>query len=163
MVCLNLKLHGHCGRRLNIVKWPKIICISGDHEYIAGPYEQRNNWQLVTNLTSGQTYEIRVVAKSGNYISPSPPRVVTTTGTAGMYRWILHLQGSFENMFQFWGFLLPYKWGFFSREPNFTIFFQIGGICFSSTLFSRSWILAKINFLRIDRLHYLNWLTNNSK
>jgi hypothetical protein len=47
------------------VKWPKIICISGDHEYIAGPYEQRNNWQLVTNLTSGQTYEIRVVAKSG--------------------------------------------------------------------------------------------------
>ena len=98
MVCLNLKLHGHCGRRLNIVKWPKIICISGDHEYIAGPYEQRNNWQLVTNLTSGQTYEIRVVAKSGNYISPSPPRVVTTTGTAGMYRWILHLQGSFENI-----------------------------------------------------------------
>ena len=56
----------------------------GDHEYIAGPYEQRNNWQLVTNLTSGQTYEIRVVAKSGNYISPSPPRVVTTTGTAAV-------------------------------------------------------------------------------
>ena len=36
--------------------------------------------------------------------------------------------------------------GFFWREANFVIFFQIGGIIFGGIQFSRSWVLTKIKF-----------------
>lgn len=56
----------------------------GDVQFIRGQVEQRNNFFVVSNLTSGQTYDIRVVAQSGHYVSASTTKTVTTTGTAAV-------------------------------------------------------------------------------
>ncbi|XP_060080594.1 neuroglian-like isoform X2 [Ylistrum balloti] len=52
----------------------------GNHKWSEMPGELMKSWQLVPNLTSGVTYEVQVVATSGQEIKRSSVRTVVTLG-----------------------------------------------------------------------------------
>ncbi|XP_071151877.1 neural cell adhesion molecule L1.2-like, partial [Mytilus edulis] len=53
----------------------------GEHKFQSGPPEKRNTWSVINNLTSGSSYEVKVVAESGKFKARSEIRLVTTAKT----------------------------------------------------------------------------------
>ncbi|CAC5396287.1 NRCAM [Mytilus coruscus] len=53
----------------------------GEHKFESGPLEKRNTWSVINNLTSGSSYEVKVVAESGNFKARSEIKLVTTAKT----------------------------------------------------------------------------------